>query len=94
MKLRVPQSPNSYSGLHAPIVSVTPVRDTLSPIPKLELPPAMCPSFCLPIWPVFFSFHSGAQPISTVTAPTFRKQILDAAIKEAQEGLTTFDDSE
>ncbi|KAJ7024489.1 hypothetical protein C8F04DRAFT_1270186 [Mycena alexandri] len=80
MKLRVPQSPNSYSGLHAPIVSVTPERDTLSPIPKPELPPAI--------------FHSGAQPISSVTAPTFRKQILDAALKEAQGGLMTFDDSE
>ncbi|KAJ7769469.1 hypothetical protein B0H16DRAFT_1715925 [Mycena metata] len=39
-------------------------------------------------------FHSGAQPISAVTAPTFSKQILDAAIKEAQEGSTTDDDSE
>ncbi|KAJ7182171.1 hypothetical protein C8R46DRAFT_1314233 [Mycena filopes] len=39
-------------------------------------------------------FHSGAQPIATVTAPTFSKQILDAAIKESQEGSTTDADSE
>ncbi|KAJ7174920.1 hypothetical protein C8R46DRAFT_1031504 [Mycena filopes] len=39
-------------------------------------------------------FHSGAQPIATVTAPTFSKQILDAAIKESQEGSTTDEDSE
>lgn len=50
--------------------------------------------FLLPDLTSFVSFHSGAQPISAVTAPTFSKQILDAAIKEAQEGSTTDDDSE
>ncbi|KAJ6472165.1 hypothetical protein C8R47DRAFT_987947, partial [Mycena vitilis] len=37
------------------------------------------------------SFHSGVQPLNTPSTSTFSKQVLDAALKEYEEGSTTDD---
>jgi hypothetical protein len=42
----------------------------------------------------FHSFHSGAQPLNTPSTSAFSKQILDAALKEYEEGSTTDDASD
>ncbi|KAJ7930331.1 hypothetical protein B0H13DRAFT_1962243 [Mycena leptocephala] len=39
-------------------------------------------------------FHSGAQPLNTPSTSAFSKQVLDAALKEYEEGSTTDDASD
>ncbi|KAF7364494.1 hypothetical protein MVEN_00317800 [Mycena venus] len=39
-------------------------------------------------------FHSGAQPLGAANTSTFSKQVLDAALKEYEEGVTTDDTSD